>query len=66
MKILTYNIRGFGSRAKETKKKVVDKGVCRSLWGEGRFGWAYSETVGRSGGIISRFRAGGIWKKRWL
>ncbi|KAL8515928.1 hypothetical protein ACS0TY_014579 [Phlomoides rotata] len=72
MKILSYNIRGLGSRAKsrdirelirshgvdfcciqETKKENIDEFLGKSVWGDGRFGWAFREAEGRSGGILS-------------
>ncbi|KAL8516062.1 hypothetical protein ACS0TY_014658 [Phlomoides rotata] len=72
MKILTYNIRGLGSKAKlrevrelirehkidfcciqESKKEVIDEFLCRAVWGEGNFSWAFREADGRSGGLLS-------------
>lgn len=37
----------------ETRKEVIDEFLIRSLWGQNRCGWAYRESEGRSGGIIS-------------
>ncbi|KAL8499021.1 hypothetical protein ACS0TY_022108 [Phlomoides rotata] len=76
MKIMSYNVRGLGKKAKrrevrdiikkqrielccvqEMKWEEVTKFRCMSLWGNSNFDWAYSESVGRSGGIVS------IWNK---
>ncbi|KAL8506366.1 hypothetical protein ACS0TY_017299 [Phlomoides rotata] len=75
MKILCYNVRGLGKKAKrreirdiikkqnidlcciqETKMEEVSKNRCAGLWGDSNFYWAYSESEGRAGGILS------IWK----
>ncbi|KAL8518663.1 hypothetical protein ACS0TY_009854 [Phlomoides rotata] len=77
MKVVSYNIRGLGSREKcrevrdvnlsfradfcciqESKKETVDDILCRTLWGSNNMGWAYRESIGRSGGIISIWNAG--------
>ncbi|KAL8485188.1 hypothetical protein ACS0TY_027479 [Phlomoides rotata] len=76
MKILCYNVRGLGKKAKrrgvkdiikkqeielcciqETKIQEVSKIRCMSLWRNPNFDWAYNESEGRSGGILS------IWNK---
>ncbi|KAL8557651.1 hypothetical protein ACS0TY_004930 [Phlomoides rotata] len=72
MKILSYNVRGLGKKAKrrevrdiikkqkielcciqETKLEEITKFRCMGLWGNSNFDWAFSESVGRSGGILS-------------
>ncbi|KAL8478083.1 hypothetical protein ACS0TY_030105 [Phlomoides rotata] len=37
----------------ESKKENVDDNLCRILWGRNNVGWAYRESIRRSGGIIS-------------
>ncbi|KAL8456888.1 hypothetical protein ACS0TY_034933 [Phlomoides rotata] len=37
----------------ETKKEIVDELLCISLWGNVNFGWAFIESEGRAGGILS-------------
>ncbi|KAL8538469.1 hypothetical protein ACS0TY_000467 [Phlomoides rotata] len=41
----------------ETKKEVVTKDFCESLWIDKEFGWSYSGSCGAAGGMII------IWKK---
>ncbi|KAL8533767.1 hypothetical protein ACS0TY_009966 [Phlomoides rotata] len=41
----------------ESKKETVDDILCRTLWGSNNMGWAYRESIGRSGGIISIWNA---------
>ncbi|KAL8506727.1 hypothetical protein ACS0TY_017576 [Phlomoides rotata] len=64
MKMMTYNIRGLGSKVKrreikkiirdqETKLEVINDVVCKSVWGEGHVEWAYRKAEGRAGGFIS-------------
>ncbi|KAL8493950.1 hypothetical protein ACS0TY_024935 [Phlomoides rotata] len=42
---------------KETKREVVNKVFCSSLWPDKDFDWVYSGSNGASGGLIT------IWKK---
>ncbi|KAL8461664.1 hypothetical protein ACS0TY_032954 [Phlomoides rotata] len=51
MKVLSYNIRGLGSRVK--KRESIDDIVGKTVWGGDKVEWAYREAVGRAGGIIS-------------
>jgi hypothetical protein len=41
----------------ETKKEAVTESLCRQLWGDDDFLWAFLPSVGNSGGILS------IWHK---
>jgi len=40
----------------ETKKEVISESLCRSLWGNDDFLWAFLLSVGNSGGILSIWR----------
>jgi mannosylglycoprotein endo-beta-mannosidase len=72
MKLISYNTRGLGGKAKkadirklisdknpdlisiqESKLEIVDRRLCESLWGLGDFDFAYKESDGRSGGLIT-------------
>ncbi|KAL8522425.1 hypothetical protein ACS0TY_012537 [Phlomoides rotata] len=44
----------------ESKKKVVTKNLCESIWPDKDFNWIYSGSKGASGGLIT------IWKKQAL
>lgn len=41
----------------QTKKEVITEALCRNLWGDDNFRWAFLPSVGNSGGILS------IWRK---
>ncbi|KAL8490074.1 hypothetical protein ACS0TY_025825 [Phlomoides rotata] len=37
----------------ESKKELVDDILCKNLWGSNNVGWAFKESTGRAGGIMS-------------
>lgn len=42
----------------ESKKEHIDENFCRILWGgRGQFNWAFRESLGRAGGIVSLWDA---------
>ncbi|KAL8528699.1 hypothetical protein ACS0TY_006231 [Phlomoides rotata] len=60
MKLLSYNVRGAGRKEKrrevrdmETKMEIVDKRVCKTIWGNRPFDWTFMASVGNSSGILT-------------
>ncbi|GKV12840.1 hypothetical protein SLEP1_g23934 [Rubroshorea leprosula] len=50
----------------ETKLSVVDRKICRTIWGSEEFDWAAKNPVGRSGGLLCLWDQKAIRKIRVL
>ncbi|KAL8546618.1 hypothetical protein ACS0TY_006369 [Phlomoides rotata] len=52
------------------KKEELDEMFCRTIWGNGKMGWAFKAAEGRAGGILSiwnneKFMASSSWHMEW-